>query len=232
MKKFAFLDEDLDPELLSEKDIEDLQQSVSTLFSGVPDVPDLELSDKEADSLSDMSSGYQCPIKGDWDNLGDFSPGAATDERHQSGHNGIDLAAPMGTPIYPMEAGIVIKVGSGGKSGNSLSIQHANNVKTFYAHCDQVLVKPKQEVDKNTQIATVGMTGNAQGTTPHLHFQVWENETIADPGKFFDVPPYNKEKFSKPKKKAKASYPLQFSDQVKSLYKAASLYNRIIKFLM
>jgi murein DD-endopeptidase MepM/ murein hydrolase activator NlpD len=235
MKKNAFLQEDLISENLFEEDIEDVISSVREMFAGEDDIPGLDLSDEQFDLLDESENVFQSPIKASWDNLGDFSPGVATDARHSSGHLGVDLAAPKGTPIFPMAAGVVTKVGSGGKGGNTVSIQHADNIKTYYAHCDQVSVKPKQEVDLYTQIGTVGDSGNAQGTTPHLHFQVWKNDSIVNPADFFNVPKYNAAKFSpksKNKKTVVVSPKTKLSHQINNIYKVSSFYNRLIKFLM
>ncbi len=135
-------------------------------------------------------TGYQAPVKGSWKNSGDFSPGAATDARHPNGHQGIDIRAPGGTPVYPIAAGIVTNVGTDPKGGNVVNVKHDKGVTTYYAHLGTTSVAKGQEVTKETPIGTIGDSGNAAGTWPHCHFQVWNNGQITNPGNFFTVPRY------------------------------------------
>jgi murein DD-endopeptidase MepM/ murein hydrolase activator NlpD len=144
-------------------------------------------------------SGYQAPIKGAFYNSGGFTPSAAT-PNHPSGHAGIDMRASAGTAIYPMAPGVVTRVGTDPKGGNVVNITHANNVKTYYAHMGSVSVQNGQHVDNDTVIGTVGNSGNAKNTWPHLHLQVWSGGQLQDPAKFFTIPKYTnvdkaKEKF-------------------------------------
>lgn len=92
-------------------------------------------------------------------------------ERH--GYNGIDLAAPVGTPIIASAEGHVIAAKSGGWNagyGNYVVVRHANGTQTLYAHASRVLVYVGQHVLKGEKIAEVGSTGNSTG--PHLHFEI------------------------------------------------------------
>lgn len=190
-----------------------------SLFEGISSVPDVELSETQEDFLERKSkSGYQSPIKVSWTNLGDFSPNAATDKRHPTGHQGVDMQAPQGTSIYPLAPGIITRVDNTPKSGNCVNIEHDDGVTTFYAHCSSIKVKKGEKVDYDTVIATVGNTGNAKGTSPHLHFQVWVNGQITNPGNFFTVPKYQANK--------KAS----FSNEAKIIFKIASYYDKKVKF--
>jgi murein DD-endopeptidase MepM/ murein hydrolase activator NlpD len=141
----------------------------------------------------------QAPIKGTWYSSGGFSL-TPTDKRHPKGHLGVDLRASAGTPIYPMMPGVVTYVGTDPSGGNVVKINHNNGIRTYYAHCATIKVQKNDYVNNNTVIATVGDTGSAKGTFPHLHFQVWRNNQIQDPATFFNVPKYtpldsNKESF-------------------------------------
>jgi hypothetical protein len=124
----------------------------------------------------------QSPVKDQWKNLGGFKV---------NGHQGLDLSAPKGTPIFPMAPGTVAKVGVDPKGGNFITIKSDSGVSTYYAHCDQINVKPGDPVDSDTVIGTVGNTGNARFTGPHLHFEVSSNGQKQDPAVYFTVPPYN-----------------------------------------
>lgn len=132
---------------------------------------------------------YQPPIKSDWKVSGTFSL-SPTDARHPKGHLGIDMRAPGGTFIYSFAPGIVTHVGTDNKGGYVVKIDHKNGIKTYYAHCGTVMVHDRDEVDNNTPIATVGDSGNAKGTFPHLHFQVSKDGVVQDPAKYFTVPKY------------------------------------------
>ena len=85
-------------------------------------------------------------------------------------HTGLDIAKPIGTPIYAAATGEVIFSGTKGNFGKFVAIQHADNVITYYAHCNELLVEEGEFVVVGTQIATIGMTGRTTG--PHLHFEV------------------------------------------------------------
>jgi murein DD-endopeptidase MepM/ murein hydrolase activator NlpD len=150
--------------------------------------------------ISPITKGYQAPIKANFYNSGPFSPGVATDKRHQHGHNGVDLRAAGGTPAYPIAPGIVTDVGSFGNGGNMVFIQHANDVKSSYAHLGTVSVHKGDRVGYDTVIGTVGDSGNAKGTWPHIHFEVKVSGALQNPANFFSIPPYtnvdqSKEKF-------------------------------------
>lgn len=85
-------------------------------------------------------------------------------------HNGIDIAAKEGTPVFPVMTGRVIFSGEAPGYGNMVVIDHLNGYKTVYAHNKANFVKEGDEVDASTVIATVGSSGISTG--PHLHFEV------------------------------------------------------------
>ncbi len=84
-------------------------------------------------------------------------------------HKGIDLGAKHGTPIYAVLDGTVVYSGVQGSYGNVVVIEHPDFVMTVYAHNEKNLVNVNDVVTKGQQIATVGSTGNAQGS--HVHFE-------------------------------------------------------------
>lgn len=85
-------------------------------------------------------------------------------------HDGIDLGAPLGTPIVASEDGVVIYEGKIGGYGKVLIIKHQGKLKTVYAHNRKNFVKQGDMVKRGQKIAEVGTTGNATG--PHIHFEV------------------------------------------------------------
>lgn len=146
---------------------------------------------KQPPMLSDLLVGenYQAPIKDSWYSSGGFSL-TPTNIRHPQGHMGVDLRAPGGTLIYPMLPGVVTNITPNTKGGYVVNVDHKHGLKTYYAHCGTIKVQVGDVVDYNTPIATVGDSGNAKGTWPHLHFQVSKNGIIEDPAKYFNVPKY------------------------------------------
>jgi len=94
-------------------------------------------------------------------------------------HEGIDLAAPRGSPVRAAESGKVIYSGRLGAYGRCVIVKHAGNYRSVYAHATKTLVKKGQFVDQGQKIATVGSTGRATG--PHLHFEIRRRENPRDP---------------------------------------------------
>lgn len=94
-------------------------------------------------------------------------------------HNGIDFAAPTGTPTYAAADGTVITAGYSSSAGNWVVIDHGNGLVTKYMHHSHIMVNYGDVVHKGQQIGEVGSTGNSTG--PHLHFQVELNETPVNP---------------------------------------------------
>jgi LysM repeat protein len=90
------------------------------------------------------------------------------------GYNAVDLAAPVGTPIYAAAGGSVIIANSGGGwnggYGNYVVIKHTNGAQTLYAHMNSVAVSAGTTVGQGEQIGSVGNTGKSTGA--HLHFEV------------------------------------------------------------
>lgn len=135
------------------------------------------------------SGGYTAPIHDEWHSSGGFDP-VSVRPNGRKGHLGVDMRAPAGTPVYPLAPGVVSSVGTDPLGGNVVNIQHANGVRSYYAHLSTVKAQKGDKVSTNTIIGTVGNTGNASHTVPHLHFQVWRDNQIQDPAKFFNVPKY------------------------------------------
>ena len=94
-------------------------------------------------------------------------------------HEGIDIAASTGTPIWAAAAGTVIYAGWLGGYGNLVVMDHGNGLATAYAHASSILVSVGQPVAQGETIALVGSTGNSSG--PHLHFEVRVNGVAVDP---------------------------------------------------
>jgi murein DD-endopeptidase MepM/ murein hydrolase activator NlpD len=94
-------------------------------------------------------------------------------------HEGIDIAASTGTPIWSAAAGTVIHAGWLGGYGNLVVVDHGNGLATAYAHASAILVAVGQQVAQGETVALIGSTGNSSG--PHLHFEVRVNGVAVDP---------------------------------------------------
>jgi murein DD-endopeptidase MepM/ murein hydrolase activator NlpD len=99
--------------------------------------------------------------------------------RGRSFHDGMDLAAPTGTPIRAAMAGRVESVGYDNVFGNFVIIRHTDGYKTLYGHMDSYEARNGAYVDTDTVIGYVGNTG--QSTGAHLHFTVYRNGTSINP---------------------------------------------------
>jgi murein DD-endopeptidase MepM/ murein hydrolase activator NlpD len=99
-------------------------------------------------------------------------------------HQGIDLAAPTGTPILAAEQGKVVYSGWKSGYGNFVAIDHGRGYLTHYAHCSRLLVRNGQAVGKGQIIAKVGSTGHSTG--PHLHFELVAHGVHRNPAKFLN----------------------------------------------
>ena len=85
-------------------------------------------------------------------------------------HEGLDFAAPPGTPILAASGGVVLEARFHPGYGNMVEIDHGDGLITRYAHASSLMVKQGQLVDRGQQIARVGSSGRSTG--PHLHFEV------------------------------------------------------------
>jgi len=95
-------------------------------------------------------------------------------------HEGIDLPAPVGTPVFAAADGRVVYAGAGIRGyGNLIVLKHAGDLLTAYAHNSVLLVSQGQSVRAGDRIALVGQSGHASG--PHLHFEVRSGQIPRDP---------------------------------------------------
>jgi murein DD-endopeptidase MepM/ murein hydrolase activator NlpD len=94
-------------------------------------------------------------------------------------HEGIDIGASTGTPIYAAAGGTAIYAGWEGGYGNLTVIDHGNGLATAYGHQSQIAVSNGQTVSRGQVIGYVGSTGHSTG--PHLHFEVRANGTPVNP---------------------------------------------------
>lgn len=118
-------------------------------------------------------------------------------------HEGIDIFAKKGTPLLAVCDGEINRVKNGGLGGKSVWLYDAKNGQSiYYAHCDEQLVRQGQHVKAGETIATVGNTGNARTTPPHVHLGIYPNRMGAiDPIYFVKKQPQEGNKISVDKDK-------------------------------
>ena len=99
-------------------------------------------------------------------------------------HNGLDMIAPAGEPVYAAADGYVSDVVKSRKGlGNVVTINHENGYVTRYAHLADIETKKGRRVKRGTRIGYVGVSGNS--FAPHLHYEVIRDTTIMDPVNYF-----------------------------------------------
>ncbi|MDR1127085.1 MAG: M23 family metallopeptidase [Treponema sp.] len=96
-------------------------------------------------------------------------------------HNGLDLAAPMGTQVFATQDGIVSETGNDTIYGNYVVVKHEGNWASLYGHLSRIEVVQSARIQAGDPVGRVGSTG--QSTGPHLHFELRQNGKAQDPGK-------------------------------------------------
>lgn len=100
--------------------------------------------------------------------------------KYSSFHPGVDIATGLGMPIKPITGGIVIEEGYNFWGlGLTITIDHGQGFKSTYAHLGKIYVQKGQQVDINSTIGTVGLTGNTSG--PHTHLEIIKEDKTLDP---------------------------------------------------
>jgi murein DD-endopeptidase MepM/ murein hydrolase activator NlpD len=97
-------------------------------------------------------------------------------------HEGIDMAGPVGTPIFATGDGVVIYAGWQRGYGNLIKIQHELGTETRFGHLSKIRVKVGQKVSRGSQIGDMGNTGRSTGS--HLHYEVRVNGRAMNPMSF------------------------------------------------
>lgn len=144
----------------SQKAREILNSSLGEMVS--PEIPPLEGADTYLPGGSIQFTGYMWPAKGTLTSGYGWRWGRM--------HQGIDIAAPTGTPIVAAAPGVVSFAGWNSGYGYLVEITHPDNSLTLYAHNSQILVQEGQKVAQGELISKMGSTGRSTG--PHLHFEI------------------------------------------------------------
>ncbi len=103
-------------------------------------------------------------------------------------HSGIDLVGPYKTPVLATAPGKVTFAGRRGPYGRLVEVDHGGGFKTRYGHLYRISVKKGEYVDLQQQVGLLGSSGRSTG--PHVHYEVWYNGKLRNPGKFFEAGRY------------------------------------------
>ena len=138
--------------------IDSLVGQLKSLFNASSDKDTYTPTTSSKSSLKvDIGKGsgkFQAPIKGSWNSSGGFDAYSKR-PNGRTGLKGVDLRAPAGTAIYTLTEGIVSNVGTDPIGGNIVTVQHPDNIKSYYAHLSTVKVQKGDKVDMNTVLGSV-----------------------------------------------------------------------------
>ena len=143
-----------------------------------------------------LESGLTPNFAGDWTELADApslwpvegrigsSFGERQDPINGEGalHSGVDIEAPMGTPVRASGDGNVIDAGMNSGYGREITLDHGHDVMTLYGHLSAIAVVAGQHVARGQVIGYVGQSGRATG--PHLHYEVRVHKVPVNPHKY------------------------------------------------
>ena len=167
--------------LFSETNLEDGDLELSFWEDGFMDaIGAIGMSLQDIMDIAPNAEGYLPPIIMEGLRVSSpFGPRIKPNGEASSWHPGIDIAAPIGTPVYAIASGVVKVAQSAGKAGIMLTIDHGGGVTTTYMHLKINFFKPGDTVEQGENVAESGNTGNSTG--PHLHFEFRLNGAPKDP---------------------------------------------------
>ncbi|MBQ7767256.1 MAG: peptidoglycan DD-metalloendopeptidase family protein [Oscillospiraceae bacterium] len=175
--------EELQDELMqeiaqAEKDLKEAQYQ-EWLATYVPPTTKPTGTDTTPSNQAPSSSGWVSPVKS-YTLTSPFGMRMHPIQKVWKMHNGVDMAAPQGTPIYAAKAGKVTTTSyQAGGAGYYVSINHGDGFSSIYMHMTHYIVSPGQYVSAGQVIGYVGSTGGSTG--PHLHFGISYNGTYVNP---------------------------------------------------
>jgi len=97
-------------------------------------------------------------------------------------HSGIDLSGEKGSDVHVTAPGVVVFAGPRGAYGNTVEVDHGYGIRTRYGHLSKIVVAAGTKLDKGAVVGKLGSTGRSTG--PHVHYEVWYDDAVRDPGKF------------------------------------------------
>lgn len=139
----------------------------------------LDLGDTESTSSSAASTGTTANQGSQPEPSGRPVAGGWISQEYHSGHIGLDIAVPTGTPVKTTMDGKVIHAGWNTQGYGNLVIVENGAYKTYYAHLSSIPVEVGDTVNAGTTIGISGNTGNSTG--PHLHYEIRKNGVAINP---------------------------------------------------
>ena len=127
---------------------------------------------------------WQSPLSGRYSSS--FGKRRVLNGQPRSPHSGLDIAAPVGTPVESIAAGRVAAVGDYFFNGQTVMVDHGQGLISMYCHLSEIDVVLGEEVTPDSVVGKVGKTGRVTGA--HLHLSVSLNNARVDPLLFFDAP--------------------------------------------
>ena len=180
----------LDPRRLQQGGVGGPFEAVDTARAADPNFKALFMSWKQLDSLEQGTIAIPSlePVKGTRFTSG-YGVRSDPFKGRAAMHAGIDLAGPVGTPIYATADGLVQRseYNSGGY-GNLVEIEHGRGIQTRYGHLSKSMVSPGQRVKRGDLIALMGSTGRSTGS--HLHYEVRIDGKAVNPIPFMQSSDY------------------------------------------
>lgn len=140
------------------------------------------LGDAEIKAIADKYS-FIVPVKGEI--ISPFGTRTAPLSSNPEFHTGIDIEANMGSSIQAALAGEVVEVGTNQEYNKYVKIKHIDGITTIYGHCSILVIKVGQKVSQGDVVAKVG--NSEDDSSSSLHFEVWKNNKLVDPGKLFGL---------------------------------------------
>lgn len=101
-------------------------------------------------------------------------------------HNGVDIAASIGTEAVAVKSGVVTETRTSATFGKLVKYETTDGYTVMFAHLSEILVEEGQQINQGAVIAKTGNTGWSTG--PHLHYSVWREDTLLDPLAFLYLP--------------------------------------------
>lgn len=155
---------------------------VAAVWWGWPHIPDQVKMPFYAARLSMMAAptSLAMPVQG-------INPARVVDtwggaRRGGRRHEGVDIFAPRGTPVRAATEGVVTRVGTNNLGGQVVWVLGPAGQRHYYAHLDSYAdIAAGDRVQPGNMLGTVGNTGNARGTPPHLHYGVYGRDGAFNP---------------------------------------------------
>ena len=125
-----------------------------------------------------LGNGFRLPLTGRISGV--FGSQRILNKKPRSPHRGVDIAAPMGTPVVSPADGVVCLVAREMVlMGNTLMVDHGLGVRSIFIHLNRILVKEGDRISQGNLLGRVGQSGRATG--PHLHWGVFVGAIAVDP---------------------------------------------------